>query len=240
MSRYKYTATTLTDALLKLFSGVEEKSKEGLKFLSMASRCELFGKAGNTIEIRQWFIEPDHLNPIIEAFYHTPDSKTKWEIISTLYSVYTRYITHPAILNHPDIGQDENNKPLCANFRDRLYELASESANCPDSAVQEVSASILAEMGCSRAWEIFCDVLRKRHSSRTISRLIITILRYFNDENRQNSMTLNQRENLIEAIDNVICTSKNKRVVTDLKDALKYLQNREKRNNIQMASQPQN
>lgn len=240
MRKYKYAAITLTEALSKLLSDDEEKSKEGLKFLSMASRCELFGKTGNTNEIRQWFIEPDHLNLIIEVFYHTPDSKTKWEIISTLYSVYTRYITHPVILNHPDIGQDENAKPLCANFRDRLYELASESVNCPDSAVQEVSASILAEMGCSRAWDVFCDVLRKRHSSCTISRLTITILRYCNNENRQNSMTLNQRQNLIEAIDNVIRTSKNKRVVTDLKDTLEYLQSREKRNNIPMASEPQN
>lgn len=240
MSRYKYTATTLTEALSKLLSDDQEKSKEGLKFLSMASRCELFGKAGNTIEIRQWFIEPDHLNPIIEEYSSTPDSTIKWEIISTLYSVYTRYITHPAILNHPDIGQDENSKPRCANFKDRLYKLASDSVNCPDSAIQEVSASILAEMGCSWAWDILCDVLGKRHSSRTISRLTVTILRYCNDENRQNSMTLNQRQNLIEAIDNVIRTSKNKRVVTDLKDALEYLQNREKRNNIPMASEPQN
>ena len=237
MSRYKYTAMTLTDALSKLLSDDEEKSKEGLKFLSMASRCELFGKTGNTNEIRQWFIEPDHLNPIIEVFYHISDSKTKWEIISTLYSVYARYITHPAILNHPEIGQDENAKPLCANFRYRLYELASDSINYPDSAVQEVSASILAEMGCSRAWDIFCDVLRKRHSSRTISRLTITILRYCNDENRQNSMTLNQRQNLIEAIGNVMRTSKNARVVTDLKEALEYLQSRKKGNGIPMTSE---
>ena len=48
MIRYKYTAMTLTDALSKLLSDDEEKSKEGLKFLSMASRCELFGKTGNT------------------------------------------------------------------------------------------------------------------------------------------------------------------------------------------------
>ena len=65
MSRYNYTATTLTEALSKLLSDDEKKSKEGLKFMSMASRCELFGKTGNTNEIRQWFIEPDHLNPII-------------------------------------------------------------------------------------------------------------------------------------------------------------------------------
>ena len=70
--------------------------------------------------------------------------------------------------------------------------------------------------------------------------LTITILRYCNDENRQNSMTLNQRQNLIEAIDNIIRTSKNERVVTDLKDALEYLQSRGKRNNIPMASEPQN
>lgn len=239
MRRYKYTATTLTEAQLKLLSDDEKKSKEGLKFLSMASRCELFGKTGNTNEVRQWFIEPEHLNPIIDEFYHTPDSKTKWEIISTLYSVYTRYIIHPAILNHPDIGQDKYLKPLCANFRDRLYALASDSVNYPDSAVQEVSASILAEMGCSRAWDRLCDVLRKRHSSRTISRLTITFLRYCNDENRQNSMTLNQRQDLIEAIDNLMRISKNKQVVTDLKDALEYLQSRKKGNYIPMASSSQ-
>ena len=96
MRKYKYTKETLDAALEELQSGNVVQRKKCVKFISMASRSELFGKTCYTLSVQTWFLSPDNREKLILVLHQETEEKLLWEYLLILFSVCERYIDQRA------------------------------------------------------------------------------------------------------------------------------------------------
>lgn len=94
MRKYKYTKETLDVALEELQSESVVQRKKCVKFISMASRSELFGKTCDTLSAQTWFLSPDNREKLIRVLHQETEEKLLWEYLLILLMVCERYIDH--------------------------------------------------------------------------------------------------------------------------------------------------
>ena len=75
MRKYKYTKETLDVALEELQSENVVQRKNYVKFISMASRSELFGKTCDTLSVQTWFLSSDNREKLIRVLHQEAEEK---------------------------------------------------------------------------------------------------------------------------------------------------------------------
>ena len=120
MRKYKYTKETLDVALQGLQSEDVAERKKYIKFISNASRSELFGNTCDTINVQSWFLSLENREKLINAVRQETEPKLLWEYLLIIDSVCDRYID--ASFYTKDFAKE----PLCVEFKQRAYEIAKQ------------------------------------------------------------------------------------------------------------------
>ena len=120
MRKYKYTKETLDVALEELQSESVVQRKKCVKFISMASRSELFGKTCDTLSTQTWFLSPDNREKLIRVLHQETEEKLIWEYLLILLMVCERYIDH--VCYDKDFAKESS----CVEFKQRAYEIAKQ------------------------------------------------------------------------------------------------------------------
>ena len=212
MSKYKYTKETLDAALDGLQSEDITQRKKSAKFISMASRGELFGNTCDTLNVQSWFLSSEKQEKLIEVLYKETDEKLLWEYLLILQMVCERYIDHSCYVN------EFSQKQTCVKFKQRTYEIAKLYSRHPSAIIQQISGSIIGYMGDNDVWEIFCNVMARKKDLLTISHITMGI-RWFCDKVKVSdrhlfggTMTDCQRINLSNSLQSVHQNSSNKSI----------------------------
>ena len=227
MRSYKYNKETMDAALEKLQSLDLVERKQALRFISMASRSELFGKNCNTQEVRAWFISPANRNILLDSLRKEVDVKLVWEYLLTIYMVCFRYID-----NH--FADDSVEEQESREFKRYAYETARCFATHKDARVRQMAATIIGYFGDNEVWDIFCDVLACKVDRYALSHIAIGIRQYGRKAESESphdfggSMTENQRKCLIERLNYVFVQSTNASVKRLCSESIARLENLEK------------
>lgn len=169
MRKYKYTKGTLDIALNGLQSPDVTQRKRCAKFISMASRSELFGKTCDTLEVQAWFLSPCNREKLIQVLHQETEEGLLWEYMLILYMVCQRYIDHGCY------AYDFSKGKLCVEFKQLAYEIARQYSNHSSAKVRQMSGSIMGYMGDNDVWDIFCNVMLKKRDLCTISHITMGI-----------------------------------------------------------------
>lgn len=169
MRKYKYTKETLDIALNGLQSPDVTRRKECAKFISMASRSELFGKTCDTLETQAWFLSSCNREKLIQVLHQESEEDLLWEYLLILYMVCQRYIDHKCY------AEDFSKEKPCVEFKRRAYEIARQYSNHSSAKVRQMSGSIMGYMGDNDVWDIFCNVMSKKKDLCTISHITMGI-----------------------------------------------------------------
>ena len=135
MRKYKYTKETLDVALEELQSENVVQRKKYVKFISMASRSELFGKTCNTLSVQTWFLSSDNREKLIRVLHQETEEKLLWEYLLILLMVCERYIDHRCY------AKDFAKESSCVEFKQRAYEIAKQYAHHSSAIVRQMSGS---------------------------------------------------------------------------------------------------
>ena len=212
MRKYKYTKETLDVALEELQSESVVQRKKCVKFISMASRSELFGKTCDTLSTQTWFLSPDNREKLIRVLHQETEEKLIWEYLLILLMVCERYIDH--VCYDKDFAKESS----CVEFKQRAYKIAKQYAHHSSAIVRQMSGSIMGYMGDNDVWDIFCNVMSKKRDRLTISHITLGIRRYCtrvaNGDNLffGGTMTENQRMDILNSLRLVYQKSSNKSI----------------------------
>ena len=212
MRKYKYTKETLDAALEELQSGNVVQRKKCVKFISMASRSELFGKTCDTLSTQTWFLSPDNREKLIRVLHQETEEKLLWEYLLILLMVCERYIDHACY------DKDFAKESSCVEFKQRAYEVAKQYAHHSSAIVRQMSGSIIGYMGDNDVWDIFCDVMAKKRDYITISHITLGIVWFCKKVNLNEehifggTMTGDQRTNIINSLQSVYERSSNRSI----------------------------
>ncbi|WP_018668257.1 hypothetical protein [Bacteroides gallinarum] len=212
MRKYKYTKETLDVALQGLQSEDVAERKKYIKFISNASRSELFGKTCDTINVQSWFLSLENREKLINAVRQETEPKLLWEYLLIIDSVCDRYID--ASFYTKDFAKE----PLCVEFKQRAYEIAKQYSKHSSAIVRQMSGFIMGYMGDNDVWDIFCDVMAKKRDYLTISHITLGIVWFCTKVNVNDgqifggTMTEHQRTNILNSLQSVYEHSSNRSI----------------------------
>lgn len=212
MRNYKYTKETLDVALDELQSANVEQRKKSAKFISMASRSELFGKTCDTLNVQTWFLSSDNREKLIRILHQETEEKLLWEYLYILLMVCERYIDHSCY------AKDFAKEPLCVEFKQRAYVIATQYAHHSSTIVRQMAGSIMGYMADNKVWDIFCNVMLKKRDLLAISHITLGIRKYCigiangNNHFFGGTMTDNQRMDILNSLRLVYQKSSNKSI----------------------------
>ena len=225
MRIYKYTKEILDIALEELLLGDITQRKKNIRFISMASRSELFGKTCDTLNVQSWFLLSENREKLIELLHKETDERLLWEYLLILDMVCQRYIDHSC---YP---KEFAKKQACMEFKQRTYETAKQYLHHSSAIVRQISGSIIGYMGDNDVWDIFCNVMAKKRDLLTISHITMDI-RWFCDKVRVNdghifggTMTESQRISILGSLQSVYQHSSNKSIKGMCLRAIEKLEN---------------
>lgn len=212
MRKYKYTKESLDATLQELQLGDVTQRKKNIRFISMASRSELFGKVCDTLNVQSWFLSSENREKLIELLHKENDERLLWEYLLILDMVCQRYIDHSC---YP---KEFVKKQACVEFKQRVYETAKQYSHHSSAIVRQMSGSIMGYMGDNGVWDIFCNVMVKKRDLLTISHITMDI-RWFCDKVKVSdghtfggTMTDVQKSNLLTCLQSVYQKSSNKSI----------------------------
>lgn len=214
MRKYKYSKETLDIALEGLQSEDVAQRKKSARFIKMASCSELFGKMCDTLGVQTWFLSPDNYEKLIETLLNESEDKLIWEYLSILGMVCRRYVDHSCY------AKDFAKKQTCVTYKERTYEIAKQFSHHSSAIVRQMSASIMAYMGDSDAWDIFYNVMLKKRDFCTISHITGAIGHYCYCTNGKindshfigGTMTDSQQKNLSNSLQSIYQHTSNKSI----------------------------
>ncbi|MHC6203980.1 hypothetical protein ACYULU_12400 [Breznakiellaceae bacterium SP9] len=178
----------------------------GAKRLSFYSRREL---GWNCLCVREWFLNEKNKAVLTSVVFNEDDERVLDNLLSTMNFFYSRYITHSMWKSLYDYAVD-------SECKEWLRTIAEKFINHGAFSAVKQAAFILAEIGDSRAWDIFGNLLKKRAS---ISAWVCLACGLY----AKNSMTAKQRDALIQTFETIIAKSKNKSVCHKAEQAKIYL-----------------